>query len=76
MLIRVRITFLNQGVPVSIKFEVLDIWSKFQKMQVSKILDKQQESFPTNIYNFLVISYGSCVRQSFRECSWWIRSEI
>ena len=45
-------------------------------MQVSKILDKQQESFPTNIYNFLVISYGSCVRQSFRECSWWIRSEI
>ena len=76
MLIRIGITFLNQGVPVSIKLEVLDIWSKFQKMQVSKILDKQQESFPTNNYNFLVISYGSWMRQSFRECSWWIRSEI
>ena len=52
-MIRIIITFANQMFLKLIWLQVLEIWSKFQKIWVCKKLDKQRESFSPNTDNFL-----------------------
>ena len=52
-MIRIIIIFANQVFLELIWLQFLEIWSKFQKIWVCKKLDKQQESFLANTYNFV-----------------------
>ena len=52
-MIRIIVTFANQIFLLLIWLWVLEIWSNFQKIWVSKKLDKRRESFSPNTDNLL-----------------------
>ena len=53
-MVKVVISFGNQIFLSLIWLQILDIWSKTQKISVCKKLDKRQKSFSPNSDNFLV----------------------
>ena len=52
-MLRIIITFENQIFLSLIWLQILEIWSKFQKIWICKKLDKRRESFSPNTDNFL-----------------------
>ena len=52
-MLRIIITFENQIFLSLIWLQILEIWSKFQKIWICKKLDERRELFSSNTDNFL-----------------------